>query len=422
MNNHFRAISLSYKSAPVAIRESVSLNEEQSKLLLNLLRQEPEISDLLVISTCNRTEVYYASPQNYRDNILAAFAEVKQIANIADYQEYFVNIDEPIVAVRHLFHVAMGLESQVVGDLQISNQIKNAYQWAADMGTAGPFLHRLMHTIFFTNKRVVQETAFRTGAASTSYAAVEWVEEIAADLISPKVLVLGLGEIGADVFLNLQNSNIEHIMLCNRTLAKTAKYAENTRAEVVPFEKAWQAIAEADIIISSVATAHPFVTKDRLEALNILSFKYFIDLSMPRSVAPDVEQVNGVLAYNIDDIKNKASQALERRLQAIPAVERIIEESLADFEEWTKEMNVSPTIQKLKNALEQIRMEELDRYFKELNDEEREKVDKITKSMMQKIIKYPVLHLKAACKRGEADTLIDVLSELFDLEKQPVLK
>jgi glutamyl-tRNA reductase len=422
MNNHFRAISLSYKSAPVAIRESVSLNEEQSKLLLNLLRQEPEISDLLVISTCNRTEVYYASPQNYRDNILAAFAEVKQIANIADYQEYFINIDEPIVAVRHLFHVAMGLESQVVGDLQISNQIKNAYQWAADMGTAGPFLHRLMHTIFFTNKRVVQETAFRTGAASTSYAAVEWVEEIAADLISPKVLVLGLGEIGADVFLNLQNSNIEHIMLCNRTLAKTAKYAENTRAEVVPFEKAWQAIAEADIIISSVATAHPFVTKDRLEALNILSFKYFIDLSMPRSVAPDVEQVNGVLAYNIDDIKNKASQALERRLQAIPAVERIIEESLADFEEWTKEMNVSPTIQKLKNALEQIRMEELDRYFKELNDEEREKVDKITKSMMQKIIKYPVLHLKAACKRGEADTLIDVLSELFDLEKQPVLK
>jgi glutamyl-tRNA reductase len=141
-------------------------------------------------------------------------------------------------------------------------------------------------------------------------------------------------------------------------------------------------------------------------------------MSVPRSVEAEAETIPGILVYNIDTIQHKASSALQRRVESIPQVRQIIAESIDTFNDWTRDMMVSPTIQKLKNALETIRQEELARHLKKLSPEESKRLDDITKSMMQKIIKLPVLQLKAACKRGEAETLIDVLNDLFDLEKQ----
>lgn len=422
MYHNFKSVTLSYKNTPINIREALSLNEEDCKMLLRELREFDDITDILVLSTCNRTEIYYTTPHDYTLQIIQKLGKLKNISSIHQYKEYFSFVDDTFQTVQHLFNVAMGLESQVVGDMQISNQVKNAYQWAADLGTAGPFLHRLLHTIFFTNKRVVQETSFRSGAASTSYASVELVEDLANDIRDPKVLVLGVGEIGADVCRSLEGSFIEDITICNRTMSKAQQLADECGAKVIPFEQAWSAIVDSDIIISSIALSEPFITKASLEQQKLLSFKYFIDLAVPRSVEPSLEELTGVVVYNIDDINNKASKALERRLQAIPDVKAIVNEALLEFGEWSKEMEVSPTIKKIKTALEQIRQEELERYMKELTEDESEKVNKITKSIMQKIIKLPVLQLKAACKRGEAEFLIDVLNNLFDLEKQPTQK
>ncbi|HAS43946.1 MAG TPA: glutamyl-tRNA reductase [Microscillaceae bacterium] len=422
MYNYFKSVTLSYKNTPINIREALSLNESDCKALLRAFRELDDITDIFILSTCNRTEVYFTSPHDYSHEVIQEIGQLKKIAKIQDYERYFKYNDNALEVVQHLFYVAMGLESQVVGDMQISNQVKNAYQWAADLGTPGPFLHRLLHTIFFTNKRVVQETSFRSGAASTSYASVELVEDLANDIRDPKVLVLGVGEIGADVCRSLQGSFIEDITICNRTLSKAQALAEECGANVVPYENVWQAIEEADIIISSIALSEPFITRQSLKEHNLLSFKYFIDLAVPRSVEPALEELAGIVVYNIDDINNKASKALERRLQAIPDVKAIVHEALEDFGEWSKEMEVSPTIKKIKTSLEQIRQEELERYMKELSESESEKVDKITKSIVQKIIKLPVLQLKAACKRGDADSLMDVLNDLFDLEKQPSQK
>ena len=422
MYNYFKSVTLSYKNTPINIREALSLNESDCKALLRAFRELDDITDIFILSTCNRTEVYFTSPHDYSHEVIQEIGQLKKIAKIQDYERYFNYNDNALEVVQHLFYVAMGLESQVVGDMQISNQVKNAYQWAADLGTPGPFLHRLLHTIFFTNKRVVQETSFRSGAASTSYASVELVEDLANDIRDPKVLVLGVGEIGADVCRSLQGSFIEDITICNRTLSKAQALAEECGAHVVPYENVWQAIEEADIIISSIALSEPFITRQSLKEHNLLSFKYFIDLAVPRSVEPALEELAGIVVYNIDDINNKASKALERRLQAIPDVKAIVHEALEDFGEWSKEMEVSPTIKKIKTSLEQIRQEELERYMKELSESESEKVDKITKSIVQKIIKLPVLQLKAACKRGDADSLMDVLNDLFDLEKQPSQK
>ncbi|QKZ15372.1 glutamyl-tRNA reductase [Spirosoma sp. KUDC1026] len=424
MLDTFKSISLSHKTAPLRVRELIALNEDEAKRLMLRLRDFFGLSDLLVVSTCNRTEVYYAFEQDLNTEITQLLLIEKGLTDTDQYVPYFQFFGTHDAAVRHLFEVCVGLHSQVVGDMQIPNQVKQAYQWSADLDMAGPFLHRLMHTIFFTNKRVAQETSFRDGAASVSYAAVELIDELVGNHHRPNVLIVGLGEIGADVCKNLaanavSGQDLSNITLCNRTLAKSEAIATEHGFRVADFADLTNEIRRADVIISSVMRDEPLFTPASLSEINVLTYKYFIDLSVPRSVDATVEQIPGVLVYNIDHIRNRTDEALNQRLAAIPQVEAIIDQAVSEFGDWSKEMIVSPTINKLKNALEQIRRDEVARHMKHLTPNESEKIDKITRGIMQKIIKLPVLQLKAACKRGEAETLIDVLNDLFDLEKQP---
>ena len=420
MLDTFKAISLSHKTAPLQVRELIALNEEEAKRLMLRLRDFFGLTDLLVISTCNRTEVYYAFEQDVSSEIARLLLIEKGLTDTDNYLPYFQFFPANDQAIRHLFEVCVGLHSQVVGDMQIPNQVKQSYQWSADMEMAGPFLHRLMHTIFFTNKRVAQETAFRDGAASVSYAAVELIEELVGNHQNPNILVIGLGEIGTDVCKNLEARKLTNITLCNRTHTKAEELARQYNFRVADFANLTEEIRRADVIISSVMRDEPLITPGLLQKFDVLTFKYFIDLSVPRSVDTAVEQIPGVLVYNIDHIRSRADEALNQRLAAIPRVEAIVTQAVAEFGDWSKEMVVSPTINKLKNALEQIRRDEIARHLKHLSVDESEKIDKITRGIMQKIIKLPVLQLKAACKRGEAETLIDVLNDLFDLEKQSV--
>lgn len=419
MTQNFKALVLTYKTAPVFVREQVSLNESAGKNLLRFLKDYTAASDILVVSTCNRTEIYYSAEKDYTTEIFTGLAFVKNVTT--GFQEYFQKL-EGKAAIEHLFDVAMGLDAQVVGDLQISGQVKNAYQWSADENMAGPFLHRLMHTIFFVNKRVVQETSFRDGAASISYAAKELAEDLTINLKSPRVLVVGVGEIGQDVSLNFQNSRISDITILNRTVEKAEKLAAKTGFRFCGIDNLALEIAKADVVISSVSGNEPLITSELVRNTRILSHKYFIDLSMPRSIDPLVDEIPGAILYNLDDIQEKTNETVERRKASIPVVRSIIREAMTDFEDWSKEMIVSPTIQKLKNTLEQIRKEEIARFLKNANPEEAQKLEEMSRSLMQKILKYPVLQLKAACKRGEADTLSEILHDLFNLERQPEKK
>jgi glutamyl-tRNA reductase len=418
MHGLFKAITISHKKAPLQVRGQIALNEEESKALMLKMRETFDVSEVLVLSTCNRTEIYYCSETDLGESIIRLIASQK-VLNSSEIIQYFDIIAEHNEAVRYLFEVSMGLHSQVVGDLQIPNQVKHAYQWAADVQMAGPFLHRLLHTIFFTNKKIVQETSFRDGAASTSYATVEVMETFLPMLNNPKILVVGLGEIGEDVCRTLADKGYKNITITNRTLEKAQKLATELGFEVADYQLVNQNILDADIVISSVRCESPIITKDTLKA-KTLAVKYLIDLSVPNSIAPDIEEVTGVVAYDLDEIQRRANEALQRRMEAIPQVMDIISDAIGEFNNWSQEMIVSPTIQKLKGALEQIRKEEMARFIKDLSTEEAEKMEKITASMMQKIIKLPVIQLKAACKRGEAETLIDVLNDIFNLEKQTV--
>lgn len=422
MQSKFRAISLSYKNAPVQIREVISLDEGSIHALLVKMKDFFSMTDTLILSTCNRTEVYYSHDLDLSTEIIKLIGLEKGLTSVVDYIEYFEIFNDDIDAVQHLFKVSIGLEAQVVGDLQIANQVKRAYQASADLDLAGPFLHRLMHTIFYTNKRVVQETAFRDGAASVSYAAVELIEGITSNTYQPRVLLIGVGEIGEDVAKNMVHIPDAKVTITNRTFSKAKELADELGFEVIPFEDCVKAMKDADVVVSSIMKSEPFITKELVNGWDIPSYKLFVDLSVPRSIETTVEEVPGVLLYNVDNIRSKASATLEKRLAAIPMVEKIIEESIQDFYNWKKEMMVSPTINKLKNALEQIRLEEMERFLKNADEQQVAMIDKITKSMMQKILKVPVVQLKAACQRDDADKMIDIISDLFDLEKDSVKK
>jgi len=420
MSSQFKALSLSYKDAPIAIRELVSLNQIACKNLLDKIKEFTGTQEVLVLSTCNRTEVYYVAEQDLSREIIKLIALEKGFISTSTVESYFLRLVEPDEAIQHLFRVALGLESQVVGDFQILNQVKNAYQWSADAGMARPFLHRLLHTIFFANKRVVNETAFRDGAASVSYATVELVEELTKHIQNPRVLMIGVGDMGTNICLNFGKSKIKNLVISNRTHHKAVELAERANAQAVYWENIPAEIKLADVVISSVPGDCYFIRRSDVAAVGLTGPKYFIDLSMPRSIDDNLASLAGVAVYNVDTIKNRATEALEQRLAAIPQVKSIIAEAIAEFAAWTREMVISPAIQQFKNQLEQIRQQEIARALKNLGPAEQQLLESVTKNILNKIVKLPVLELKAACQRGESEALLEGLSALFNLEKQEV--
>ena len=412
MYEGLKVIGLSHDSSPIAIRESVAFSENECRNFLDRMREILGVEEALILSTCNRTEIYYTSDLDLSNAILNLLKIEKGIDQGID--SYFWN-REKLPALRHLFRVALGLEAKVLGDIQISNQVKKAYQCSADQHLSGPFFHRLMHTIFYANKRVVQETVFRDGAASVSYACVGLVQQFIQNFSDPKILVLGLGEIGRDVADNMEEMNAS-ITLSNRNALTTQTLAKQYGYEVLPFEELLKNIAKFDVIISSVQVPKPIIMKDHIPE-QLLSQKLFVDLAVPRSMDPEIDTIDGIILYNVDQIEEQTSGIIERRRAAITEVELILDETIEELKNWSLEMEVSPTIKKLKKALEEIRKEEIARYVGKVTEVEQDLIDKVTKSIVQKVIKLPVLQLKAACKRGEAETLVEVLNDLFNLEK-----
>jgi len=412
MYESLKVVGLSHDSSPIAIRESVAFSENESRNFLDRMREILGVEEALILSTCNRTEIYYTSDLDLFNAILNLLKIEKGIDHGID--SYFWN-KENLPALRHLFRVALGLEAKVLGDIQISNQVKKAYQCSADQHLSGPFFHRMMHTIFYANKRVVQETVFRDGAASVSYACVGLVQQFIQNFSDPKILVLGLGEIGRDVADNMEEMN-GSITLSNRNALTTHALAKQYGYEVLPFEELLKNIAKFDVIISSVQVPKPIIMKDHIPE-QLLSQKLFVDLAVPRSMDSELDTIDGIILYNVDQIEEQTSGIIERRRAAITEVELILDETIEELKNWSLEMEVSPTIKKLKKALEEIRKEEIARYVGKVTEVEQDLIDKVTKSIVQKVIKLPVLQLKAACKRGEAETLVEVLNDLFNLEK-----
>jgi glutamyl-tRNA reductase len=420
MQLSFKALSISHHTAALVQREQVHLSAEDCVALSHSIQDVLELEEVLILNTCNRTEVYFVGDDAQAQVILKLLLLQKGITDSTPWQSAFSFTADHDAAVLQLFEVAMGLHSQVLGDIQISNQVKQAYSRAAELKLAGPILHRLLHTIFHANKRVIQETAYRDGAASVSYAAAQMAIDLSKQRQRPTALVVGLGEMGDDVARNLVGSSFEHVVLMNRTADKAEQLATELGLEWLPLEDLPRVASQFTVVISALSSPEPILKAAMFARQDGFAQHFLIDLSIPRSIESALEQVPGIVVYTLDEIKAKTDETLAKRQEASHQVRAIIASEIAGFGDWSRELSISPTIQKLKDALEQIRQEELARYLKQATAAEADLLDKATASMMNKILKLPVLQLKAACKRGEQETLIDLLNDLFDLDRDKV--
>jgi len=408
----FRVITLSHHDSPVEVRELFAFDEQQSGAFLNSLRDVFGIQEALLLSTCNRTEIYF---QHETDpNQILAFLLRSRGAETEDAR-WFQCIIDTREAVRHLLRVGAGLESKVLGDFQIINQVKSAYQRTADLEMAGPFLHRLLHTLFFLNKRIVQETSFRSGSASVAWACKELVEDLLTDK-KKTIALFGLGETGRSVALNLIENGYNNLIVCNRSKEKAEDLISES-VRFVPFNNWQSALPESSLIISALSGQHLQIKPEHLQNPAFSGFRYCLDLGVPRSIDPELESDPGIVLYNIDQIQKRVDEALELRRSAIPKVEEILEQGFTEFVEWARDMQVSPLIQQIKQALETIRREELARFLKKAGPQQAEAAEELSKNMMQRILKTHVVQLKAACRRGDSESLMEGIRTLFQVEE-----
>lgn len=402
------------------IRSKFHLSENESGKLLSDLKEKLNIEEAIVVSTCNRTEIYYSCDNDISKDVITLLSLTKEVYPFEEYLQYFDYINDSKAAAKRLFEVAMGLHSLVLGDIQIINQVKSAYSQSIEADCAGPFIHRLLHTIFHANKRVYQETAFRDGGASVSYVASNIALQLAKST-KIKAVVVGLGEMGKDVADNLaKNENIE-LTLVNRTFSKAETLAKSHQCKAMKMEDFFDQIPFFDVFITAVSVKEALLKKSHFLSACTHKPYYIVDISIPSATDSELAHLPNVVYYSVDDLSEIVDNTLENRKAAMNDVRKIVEEDMTQFATWSQELNFSPAIHQFKQALEEIRKEEMQKFLKVADSErEIELAENITKRYMNKIIKLPVLQLKAACKRGEGETLAKVLVDLFNVEDEKV--
>ena len=419
---HLLLVGISHKTAPVELRERLDFHTRGLDVALRDLAPRLASSESVVLSTCNRAELYAAS-----DQIDQARAELVKF--IADYHgveqraltAHLYELSD-VDAVRHLFRVAAGLDSLVVGEPQILGQVKEAYTAAADVRAVGPVLNRLFHSSFGVGKRVRTETALASGAVSVSFAAMSLARKIFGDLKDRSVVVVGAGEMGKLTAMHMKAQGVTHVTIVSRTMAHAARTAEAIGgALAAPWDDLDAALAGSDIVISATGAAAPILTKGRIEAImrpRRNRALFIIDIAMPRDVEPATGELEQVFLYNIDDLQAVVAENVARRSSEIARAEAIIAEEVEKFSGWLRSRGAIPTVVALRQRFEAIRRAELERLeFKlsALPPEARARVDDITRLIVEKLLHTPTEQLKALGDPETVGTYSEALTKLFGL-------
>jgi glutamyl-tRNA reductase len=425
---HLLLIGISHKTAPVELRERVDFQVRGINHALEALATRGSTREAVVLSTCNRAELYVAC-----DDITVARADV------VDFVGEFHGVERLVVAphvydvadleaARHLFRVAAGLDSLVVGEPQILGQVKEAHTMAGEAHTAGPVLNRLFQASFAVGKRVRAETDLGSGAVSVGYAAVSLARKIFGDLAGRSVVVIGAGEMGKLTARHMKSQGVQHVTIVSRTMAHAARTAEAIGgATAAPWDDMDAALSAADIVITATGAAAPILTKARVEAVMRSRRNrplFIIDIALPRDVEAAAGEIEQVFLYNIDDLQATVRQNLARRASEVTHAETIVGEELKKFGAWLRARGAVPTIVALRQHCENIRRAELARLDYKLAtlpeaDEARARVDEITRLMMEKLLLTPTEQLKSV---GDAETVgayNEALTRLFGLGERP---
>jgi len=415
-------VGLSHKTAPVEIRERVAFAPTAMERPLSEVAALPAIAEGMIVSTCNRVEVYATS----RDpdagiaqlrRFMAAFhgLDLEELEkHLYDYQG-----EE---AIRHVFRVSASLDSMVIGEPQILGQIKTAYGYATEFKTVGLILNRFMHKAFSVAKRVRTETNIAGNAVSVSFAAVELARKIFGTLDGKTVLLIGAGEMCELAARHFLNNGASQVLVTNRTLARAEKLAEEFGGRAIPFDEFPGQLHQADIILTSTGAPNFILEHHQVEE-TIRKRKnkpmFFIDIAVPRDIDPRVNSINNIYLYDVDDLQGVVQANLKERHKEAKKAEGIIDQEIGQFYAWMATLEVKPTIVSLRRKFEEIRSGELERSLKNLRnlgDKEKKAVEALTAAIVNKILHPPISALKRAQNNGGEEGYVDAVRALFELE------
>ena len=417
---HLVLIGLSHKTAPVAIREKLTFPADVQPRALASLTCSHLVSEAVILSTCNRTEVYAVASDsdggvNAVIDFLASFHELDRHELVR-----YLYIVTGEAVVRHLFRVVASLDSMVVGEAQILGQAKTAYDYAQSAGTTGKALNKLFRQSFEVGKRVRTETAIGESAVSISYAAVELAKKVFDTLDGRTVLVLGAGEMSELTLKHLVANGVSGVLVANRTFERAQDIAARFNGTAVPYEIFYDRIRDTDIVISSTAATEYVITKaDLAPAAKHRSRPLFlIDIAVPRDIDPRTNELSDVFLYDIDDLNGVVEANLEERMAEARRAEGIIDEEVAAFYGWVESMEVVPTVAAIRAKAEVIRQMELEKALKrlDLSDKERKTVEALTCAIVNKMLHGPTARLKKLSSTKDGYMYVDAARVLYGLD------
>ena len=403
----FYAVGLSYKKADAEMRGKFSLDDKAKQNLLHQAKEEG-LESLVVTSTCNRTEIYGFAQHPFQ--LIKLLCENSQ-GTVEDFQKVaFVYKNNE--AITHMCRVGTGLDSQILGDFEIISQLKNAFVQSKELNLANAFLERLVNAVIQASKKIKTDTQISSGATSVSFASVQYIFKNVDDISNKNILLFGTGKIGRNTCENLvKHSKHEHITLINRTKDKAEKIANKLNVIVKDYADLQLEIQKADVLVVATGALNPTVDK---AILNLKKPLLILDLSIPKNVNENVNELDGVTLVHMDQLAQMTDETLENRKKHIPAAEAIIEEIKDEFMAWTKQRKFAPTIHALKAKLNTIKEGELNFQRKKLANFDEEQAELITARIIQKITNHFANHLKD--DETMVDESIEWIEKIFQLE------
>lgn len=418
---HVVVVGMNYRTAPVEIREKFALPEAQWADAVKHLRQIKSVLECVIVSTCNRTEIYVVVDRLHMcGHFIRGFMEQWYGTSRQDFTPYLY-IYEDDQAVEHLFRVTAGLDSMVVGETQILGQIRQAFLFAQAEGTTGTCFNHLFKQAITFAKRAHSETNINDNAVSVSYAAIELGKRIFGSFNGKKVLIIGAGKMSELTVKHLYANGAAEVMVANRTLEKAKQLAEQYKGRASTLENVEQLLADADIVISSTGSPSYVLRKSDVErAMKGRRTRpiFFIDIAVPRDLDPSISEVSNVFLYDIDDLEGIVESNLVKRNKEAVKIQTLIEVEIEQYHQWLQMLGVSPLIKALQHKADQIHEDTLNSMFNKLPDlTEREAkiIRRLSKSMLNQLMHDPILQLKEmAAEKSGADAL-NYFNELFAL-------
>lgn len=426
MKQKIHLVGLNHRTAGVEIRESYALTDCDA-CKLGFVAPGGPVTEAVTLSTCNRVEILAVTDEDVpSEEILKFWAET--CGGSPGALSPHVYVHEGLDAVRHLYTVAASLDSMVMGEPQILGQIKDAYRAAVDQGSAKTILNRLMHKAFSTAKRVRSETAIASSAVSISYAAVELAKKIFGDMGDNRAMLVGAGEMAELAAQHLVNAGISEILVANRTYARAQELAERFKGRAIRFDELNDRLPEVDIVISSTGATEAVIrAKDVKPVIKARKNRpmFFIDIAVPRDIDPDVNALDNIYLYDIDDLKEVVEENLAQRQEEAVKARTIVEEEVQAFSRWLESLDLQPTIVDLLCKGEDLAERELAKTMKRLgpdvSPETEDALRTLVKSIAHKLYHEPIVYLKRRTQEeGRAQRFIDSTRRMFNLDGEAV--